>query len=341
MEEELAPAIMRISSDHAQMISSWGRMAFEFDDVTEDLRLMIERHYAVNVREFNLLGPEMRYHLRCGLDENFKDILTRSNSLLGRGQTLLSPEDRELMRLRKNINARVARSFQRMKREFYPQLATRFVPPTVESQIDIPEIDLSNSPVAEIDVSNSPVAETPRSPLTACPIREEVEDDDSEVFEDIGHLGRLNLSDCQLIHDLSDTSFILSLVDELLLNLSGTAGIINDASDLIGTHISSMDFAITQVFYPFNERNHFDFLISMPTKKYQLSLFTNAMEMKIPFLLYLPMSTLDNYHLSTDECRLNLIIVGSCAWFIAFFPVEAMGMGGSFKIVQKTTISDN
>jgi hypothetical protein len=194
---------MRISVDHAQMISDWGKKAFEMDTATETLRVMIETNYIVNVREFELLGPELQYHLQCGLEASFKATFIESNYLLERRQHPLSPEEKELMRLRRNISAKVARAFQPMKRDFFPELASRLIAPTiipiVASQIIVPEINVPEF----LD------AATPSSPSNACSIREEEEDDDSEVFDDIGPMHRLNLSDCQIIYLINTSCYHL------------------------------------------------------------------------------------------------------------------------------------
>jgi hypothetical protein len=81
--------------------------------------------------------------------------------------------------------------------------------------------------------------------------------------------------------------------------------------------------------------------LSIPDANIQVSILTDAIDSKMPFLLYLPLSIIDNDVIDVKVCRLNLIITGKNAWFIGNFSKEVGGDGGKFTINIIENLNEN
>jgi hypothetical protein len=123
---------------------------------------------------------------------------------------------------------------------------------------------------------------------------------------------------------------VLELLNIFMVSLKGMVlvSIIGDRDNLIADYLDRLDFVVVQ-------DDTFDFLISIPDTDSQVQTFKNAVESKKPFILYLSMYVLDDNVIDAVACRLNLIIVGSSAWFIGYFPVELAGNGGLFQLSKR------
>jgi hypothetical protein len=123
---------------------------------------------------------------------------------------------------------------------------------------------------------------------------------------------------------------VLELLNIFIVSLKGMVlvSIIGDRDNLIADYLDRLDFVVVQ-------DDTFDFLISIPDTDSQVQTLQNAVESKKPFILYLSMYVLDDNVIDAVACRLNLIIVGSSAWFIGYFPVELAGNGGLFQLSKR------
>jgi hypothetical protein len=97
-EDCVLPDTCRLSLEHSSLVTAWGRTSYNLERETNELREIFATNYAVNIREFMLLGPEIRYYLQMALDEESKIILTKSldsrnkSVLLRRRRYLVSVE---------------------------------------------------------------------------------------------------------------------------------------------------------------------------------------------------------------------------------------------------------
>ena len=119
-----------------------------------------------------------------------------------------SPEERDITRRRKNILAKVYRSYTTLKREIYPELQTRFneiPPPAPIIEGDIIDEPIEDEPIIDQTDSEGPLDSPPhekRCPIFETPIEandEIVHDDDNdsivpyeEDFSMLKLLGPLN-----------------------------------------------------------------------------------------------------------------------------------------------------
>ena len=129
MEDELRrPNDCKLSLEHSTMVTAWGRQYSDYEALTDQLREVIISCYAVNIAEFNLLAPEIRYLLTQSLDPETKALLERSRECLNRSNVLRSPEEKQLTIFRRKIMAKICRSYNRIRREFFPELESIFKP---------------------------------------------------------------------------------------------------------------------------------------------------------------------------------------------------------------------
>lgn len=70
----------------------WAETSYDLERETNELREIFSRNYAVNVVEFMLLDPEIRYYLQMALDEESKIILTKSLDSKSKSVLMISPE---------------------------------------------------------------------------------------------------------------------------------------------------------------------------------------------------------------------------------------------------------
>lgn len=321
------PEVSTLSVDHAAVLQQWSGAAVRYEDITATMRDIIAC-YVSSVVEFDLLGPEIKYNISMGLDEISREILARSLSILNTRVSGRSDMERNLISERTRIVTRVRNLFNRLRRECFPELNTRFVPAVVEK---VPK-ERDPSPSRQ----DSPVTKM----SSILDISEGIEDEDEDEDEEVQKIGALHpvnfLNPPSVNQQPSDNlSSILHLTDDVVLALSGIAGIFDDYEYEVKKHLREMDFETIDVVLPFNERAPMNFLISIPGKKIHITILTHAIESGIPFLLYLPMSVLDEYPLSTDSCKLNLIITGASAWFIGNLSNDSGGDGGRFKIATR------
>ena len=80
--------------------------------------------YVSNAAEFHAKGPEIKYFISEGLDEDSKSNLITTNGMLSGDVHTRSQPDKDLMKCRNKILKRV-----RLRNKCYPKLISRFVPP--------------------------------------------------------------------------------------------------------------------------------------------------------------------------------------------------------------------
>ena len=322
------PANCVISDDDAILVTLWGTKHYEIEKYTDHLRILFTTQYSTDPAEFDLLGPELRFLLQDGLDDDDKRTLHLSLNSRGIRDTVKSPEQKQLTNARKCTLAKVYRSFTKLRREIYPELESRFKSPEAIPKAYSTTADDDETADETADESAEEVVVTPPrvakrstfiTPVDAISPTEPTNDEDVVDVDD----------DCVIVPYKDDLKMveILQPLDEILMDFGGVCAVVSNEYDIISEYLQKKDKVPIHLTNPTSTNVVYDVLIAIPPANQQILVLTTAIANRIPFFIFLPFSVFTKYALAIDVCRLNLIIIGSDAWFVCCCGV---GFGDSF-----------
>ena len=297
----------RFSPEDSQAIIEWGRVAYSFQVNTERIKIVLE-NYIHNVAEFNSFETEIKHYLVLSLDQSMLDVITSSEALLRKPDKTV--EEKELTVRRNKILAKINLLYRNLKHAIFPcflddntlpKRPKRPTKPLTPAEVDAPVED-EDEPTTDVDTSIEST-EPYRPPELV--IEEPQAQEQEETATDFENLHRYTP--------------ILELLNNFLIGLIGCAyvfTIIDDKDNIIAEYLTRLD--LTSVSVKYTPAITYDVLIGIVDKKMQTTILTDAIASHKPFLLYISMSVLDTLQID-DECKLNLIITGKCAWYLLLF----------------------
>ena len=227
--------------------------------------------------------------------------------------------------------AKICRSYNRMRREFFPELESRFRPQSEvpvalrddfeeEDDVDVPhqtaQSVLDRCLEEEEKELESPLRMSRRQTPFASPVESVESGEDAEYVEEVSALVPYNDSNVEKK---------LAPLHEIILGFNGVCGVMASDFATVSEFLQSNDKVCVNLPNLTDERVC-DYLLCIPSARNQITMLVSAINRGIPFLMYLPFRILKDYTLDGTVCRLNPIIDGDNAWFLGFFP-EAYGSG--------------
>jgi hypothetical protein len=332
------PTLVRLSLKDSVLVTAWGKSSFSHEKMTEDVAEALTC-YAVNAREFDILGPEIKYYLQFGLDKNDLDILRQSDKVVNTRVKTRSPDDMLLAKKRASLMRHVNNAFKRLKRDLFPQLTDKFIPPTINEDEDTKsgfiddevldditvDLDISRLTTA-ISLSDNYVrqAAIPRVvPIAMEPVVEPVvpiamEPVVKPVVEPMVETA------IERVPRITSFEEILETLVEIKLMFIGVVAVGNDVNCVIESFLRRNNVSSFSFTFPIVGVLKFDIFICMPSPDLQRIVLKSALNHpdKKPFFLYLPLSLLES-DIDLTVCRLNLLITGNYAWFMGYHPTSA------------------
>jgi hypothetical protein len=323
-----------MSDEHTKLLTGYGKASIYLDHLSEELEVIVYG-YAVNGREFDLLGPEIRYFLQFSLCPRDLAILRDSEVCKGKRTALKSDDEKALGRLRIKVKSKVARCFNRMRRDFYPELNVKFTAPAIgeiveddaEEAVDFRDdeedyedyYDENELVAEELRFEEADVGSIPEPAIVVIP---------EPAIVVIPEPAIVVIPD-QVVAAIPEPSnvVIIDVLFEARAHFVGVVGVANDVSSVIESFLRRIDANYISFIFPVAMPVRFDIFICIPSPELSRSILSAALNhpMRRPFFIYLPLSLLQS-DLDLDACRLNLIITTSThAWFMGYL----LGTSGS------------
>lgn len=222
-----------------------------------------------------------------GLDDECKAVLLRSVEFRRKKDIIKSPEEKEITRRRKNILAKVYRSYTKLKREIYPELVTRFkgisTPPKPADEpndepADEPNGEPSEEPIDEPaeEPADEPAETPPRVARRQTPFETPAVSISSD-FEDSDDVS-INVP----YPDDSSLKKILAPIDEIILDFVGVCGVVCDDYECVSTFLQSKDKVCIEL-PNLIEGRVYDYIICIPSEKNYITMHVSAIDKGIPF----------------------------------------------------------
>ena len=208
--------------------------------------------------------------------------------------------------------------FAKLAKELFPSFLEEVVPEEVVEVVEVvPEESKSvlakksaKKPTPESEDEEEPVEDEPEHPIMD---GFDGYESPSPVFENIDE------EPIELSHRLAPA---LDILIEFLPSITSydTVKIIYDDDDFVANFLERFNFIPVD--------NGARFLFSIPPPDMELVVLLRYIKSEKPFIVYLPLSVMNNHEVDLTNCRLNLYIVGTHAWFVCSFP--SVGNGGNF-----------
>ena len=325
------PAICKLTVSDSNLFVQWGKSRLIHEDFTEKLNDAFAQH-ATNAAEFMLLGPEIRYHLQISLPEDMQATLRRSAAVRDIPLAQRSPADRGLSVGRKRILARIYSLYQKLKRELFPELVSKFKEsPVADDYLDTDEDEEEEIPTEASDgvehlirgIAGTKLPPTP--PPEISPLNSQADTIPPAANSQM----KIDTISTDIIVDRVSTASIRAPILELLnvveMSITNNLTVYHDVDDVISNYLRRFNLTFVSSASPISDEKSTNIIIS----KNFVSILRDFISSGRAFLLYLPLSTITDIDVSLIKCSL-MIITGDSAWFL----YHNKSKGGEYKFKQ-------
>ena len=219
--------------------------------------------------------------------------------------------------------AKICRSFNRMRREFFPELESKFKPQSEvpialrddfedEDDVDVPQQTVQSVLDRCLEEEEEELESPPRMSRRQTPFVSPVESVGSG--EDDEYVDEVSVS---VPYNDSSVEKKLAPLHEIILGFNGVCGVMSSDFNTVSEFLQSNDKVCVHL-PNLTDEHVCDYLLCIPSARNQITMLVSAINRGIPFLMYLSFRILIDYTLYGTVCRLNLIIDGDNAWFLVF-----------------------